>query len=215
MRAFHDEYGVEMIHGWGMTEMSPVGTVSQLKAKHRGIWPARSGVALQHASRAAPSSASISRSSMARGASCRGTARVRRSPGAGPVDRERLLQRARLAPARRLVPHRRRRDDRSRRLHQDHRPLQGRDQERRRVDQLDRAREHRRGAPRRRRGGRHRHQGTRNGTSGRCWSCSAARARSSTRDELLGFYAGKVAKWWVPDDVVFVDRCRTPRPASS
>ncbi len=37
MRTFHDEYGVEMIHGWGMTEMSPVGTVSQLKAKHRGI----------------------------------------------------------------------------------------------------------------------------------------------------------------------------------
>jgi fatty-acyl-CoA synthase len=26
-----------------------------------------------------------------------------------------------------------------------------------------------------------------------------------TRDELLGFYEGKVAKWWTPDDVVFVD----------
>ena len=26
-----------------------------------------------------------------------------------------------------------------------------------------------------------------------------------TRDELLKFYEGKVAKWWVPDDVVFVD----------
>jgi len=26
-----------------------------------------------------------------------------------------------------------------------------------------------------------------------------------TRDELLGFYAGKVPKWWVPDDVVFVE----------
>ena len=26
-----------------------------------------------------------------------------------------------------------------------------------------------------------------------------------TRDELLGFYAGKVAKWWIPDDVVFVE----------
>ncbi|KAF1029827.1 MAG: 3-methylmercaptopropionyl-CoA ligase [Burkholderia plantarii] len=25
------------------------------------------------------------------------------------------------------------------------------------------------------------------------------------RDTLLAFYAGKVAKWWVPDDVVFVD----------
>jgi len=26
-----------------------------------------------------------------------------------------------------------------------------------------------------------------------------------TRDELLEFYAGKVARWWPPDDVVFVD----------
>ena len=26
-----------------------------------------------------------------------------------------------------------------------------------------------------------------------------------TRDELLRFYAGKIAKWWTPDDVVFVD----------
>jgi acyl-CoA synthetase (AMP-forming)/AMP-acid ligase II len=26
-----------------------------------------------------------------------------------------------------------------------------------------------------------------------------------TRDELLGFYSGKVTKWWIPDDVVFVD----------
>ena len=29
---------------------------------------------------------------------------------------------------------------------------------------------------------------------------------AATRDELLGFYAGKVAKWWIPDDVVFVDK---------
>jgi acyl-CoA synthetase (AMP-forming)/AMP-acid ligase II len=26
-----------------------------------------------------------------------------------------------------------------------------------------------------------------------------------SRDELIGFYTGKVAKWWTPDDVVFVD----------
>jgi acyl-CoA synthetase (AMP-forming)/AMP-acid ligase II len=29
---------------------------------------------------------------------------------------------------------------------------------------------------------------------------------TATRDELLGFYLGKVAKWWIPDDVVFVDK---------
>jgi fatty-acyl-CoA synthase len=26
-----------------------------------------------------------------------------------------------------------------------------------------------------------------------------------TREELLAFYEGKIAKWWLPDDVVFVD----------
>jgi acyl-CoA synthetase (AMP-forming)/AMP-acid ligase II len=29
---------------------------------------------------------------------------------------------------------------------------------------------------------------------------------SLTRDELLRFYEGKVAKWWLPDDVAFVDQ---------
>ncbi|MXR37695.1 3-(methylthio)propionyl-CoA ligase [Craterilacuibacter sinensis] len=28
---------------------------------------------------------------------------------------------------------------------------------------------------------------------------------SATRDELIGFYEGKIAKWWTPDDVAFVD----------
>jgi len=32
-----------------------------------------------------------------------------------------------------------------------------------------------------------------------------AAGRSIERDELLGWYAGKVATWWVPDDVAFVD----------
>jgi fatty-acyl-CoA synthase len=26
-----------------------------------------------------------------------------------------------------------------------------------------------------------------------------------TREELLQFYDGKIAKWWTPDDVAFVD----------
>jgi fatty-acyl-CoA synthase len=29
--------------------------------------------------------------------------------------------------------------------------------------------------------------------------------QSVTKDELLAFYDGKIAKWWTPDDVVFVD----------
>ena len=68
---------------------------------------------------------------------------------------------------RRLVPDRRRGHDRRRRLHADHRPQQGRDQVRRRVDRLDRPREHRDGASRR---SRWRHASPRiipSGTSGR------------------------------------------------
>ncbi|HEV2546239.1 MAG TPA: 3-(methylthio)propionyl-CoA ligase [Stellaceae bacterium] len=34
IRAFETEHGVEVLHAWGMTEMSPLGVVSQLKAKH-------------------------------------------------------------------------------------------------------------------------------------------------------------------------------------
>jgi 3-(methylthio)propionyl---CoA ligase len=34
IRAFETQHGVEVLHGWGMTEMSPLGTVSQLKARH-------------------------------------------------------------------------------------------------------------------------------------------------------------------------------------
>jgi 3-(methylthio)propionyl---CoA ligase len=35
IRAFETEHGVEVLHAWGMTEMSPLGTVAQLKARHR------------------------------------------------------------------------------------------------------------------------------------------------------------------------------------
>ena len=34
IRAFRDDYGVEVIHAWGMTEMSPLGTLCKLQNKH-------------------------------------------------------------------------------------------------------------------------------------------------------------------------------------
>jgi acyl-CoA synthetase (AMP-forming)/AMP-acid ligase II len=37
MRAFQDRYDVEVLHAWGMTEMSPVGTVCTLKEKHKKL----------------------------------------------------------------------------------------------------------------------------------------------------------------------------------
>ncbi len=35
--AFKDDYGVEVLHAWGMTEMSPLGTLCTLKNKHLGL----------------------------------------------------------------------------------------------------------------------------------------------------------------------------------
>ena len=37
--AFNDQYGVEVLHAWGMTEMSPLGTVCTLKNKHLTMSP--------------------------------------------------------------------------------------------------------------------------------------------------------------------------------
>jgi fatty-acyl-CoA synthase len=34
LRSFQDDYGVQVLHAWGMTEMSPIGTCGVLKAKH-------------------------------------------------------------------------------------------------------------------------------------------------------------------------------------
>ncbi len=35
--AFNDDYGVEVLHAWGMTEMSPLGTLCTLKNKHLAL----------------------------------------------------------------------------------------------------------------------------------------------------------------------------------
>jgi fatty-acyl-CoA synthase len=39
IHAFHDEYGVEVLHAWGMTEMSPLGTLCTLKNKQLKLPP--------------------------------------------------------------------------------------------------------------------------------------------------------------------------------
>jgi 3-(methylthio)propionyl---CoA ligase len=37
MRAFQERYDVQVLHAWGMTEMSPLGTVCTLKPKHQSL----------------------------------------------------------------------------------------------------------------------------------------------------------------------------------
>jgi len=47
IRALQDDYGVEVLHAWGMTEMSPLGTVTTFKAKHAD-WAEEQRCALQN-----------------------------------------------------------------------------------------------------------------------------------------------------------------------
>ncbi|MBV1934570.1 MAG: long-chain fatty acid--CoA ligase, partial [Parvibaculaceae bacterium] len=35
--------------------------------------------------------------------------------------------------------------------------------------------------------------------------CVAMEGKNPTKEDLLGYLEGKIAKWWTPDDVVFVD----------
>jgi fatty-acyl-CoA synthase len=37
MKTFRHDYGVEVVHAWGMTEMSPLGTCCTLLSKHEGL----------------------------------------------------------------------------------------------------------------------------------------------------------------------------------
>jgi fatty-acyl-CoA synthase len=37
IRTFREQYGVEVIHAWGMTEMSPLGTLCRLQNKHAAL----------------------------------------------------------------------------------------------------------------------------------------------------------------------------------
>jgi 3-(methylthio)propionyl---CoA ligase len=41
MNLFEDKYGVRVIHAWGMTELSPIGTVGKLKGKHADLGAAQ------------------------------------------------------------------------------------------------------------------------------------------------------------------------------
>ncbi|MSQ60742.1 MAG: fatty-acid--CoA ligase [Betaproteobacteria bacterium] len=47
IRTFQEEYGVQVLHAWGMTEMSPLGTVNTFKSAHSG-WTKEQRLQLQN-----------------------------------------------------------------------------------------------------------------------------------------------------------------------
>ena len=135
IEGFERRHGLKVIHAWGMTEMSPLGTVSELTAdleeaddETRFAYRAKQGAA-----------GAVRRDPRARRGGPRpvGRADDGRARGARRLDRVRLLRRrvaGRPLDGRRLVQDRRHRHDRRARLHRDPGPLEGRDQVRRRVD---------------------------------------------------------------------------------
>ena len=154
MEAFQKELGVEILQAWGMTETSPLGSAGPAAGGgERG-----GGLALPGHRRAACSAPWRGAWSGTAGRCCRttvvsvGEVQVRGPWITGSYYKDDDPGEVR----RRLAAHRRCRDHRPARLRDPHRPGQGRDQVRRRVDLLHGTGEPPDGPPRGGRGRRHR-----------------------------------------------------------
>ena len=147
---FQDKYGVDVIHAWGMTEMSPLGTLCTIKPEYAALsgeaTPRRQAEAGPSAVRRRDEDHRRRRQATAVGRKdFRPAEGARAGGGQAPISRARAIRcstkTASSTPA--TSP------PSTPRLHADHRPRQGRDQVRRRVDLLHRAREPWRPATRR------------------------------------------------------------------
>ena len=178
IRAFEVDYGIEVRHAWGMTEMSPIGSTGSIKPIVADL-PREELLALKSKQGWAPFGVEMKIVDDDEPRTSLGRQDVRSPQGRRRRRIERLFQgRRRRHPRReRLLRHRRRRDHRSQRLHADHRPRQGRHQVGRRVDFLDRHRKSGGRPSRHPGGGGHRRRAIPNGTSGRCWSSCPRKAR--------------------------------------
>ena len=172
MRAYADEFGIVMTHAWGMTETSPLGSIAHEPAGVTGeaVWEYRTsqgrlfcaveGRLTGDNGDVLPSDGKAVGELEVRGPWV--TGRLLPGQGAGEVPR-------------RMAAHRRRGHARRGGVRQAHRPGQGRDQVRRRVDLVHGAGEPADGAPVRRRGGGHRRAGREVGRA------SARRGRAARR----------------------------------
>ena len=208
----------DILHAWGMTETSPLGTTNAASRRTRpgdgdrfldyALKQGRAAVRRRDPRRWTPRAADLPQDGVAFG----------ELRDARPLDRQRLLQPRRGDPActdGRLVPHRRRRDGGRAGLHRDRRPRQGRHQVGRRVDLLHHAGEPRHGPPGGAGGGRDRRAAPEVGRAAAAAGGAEARHQPDRRGASWRFYEGKVAKWWIAGRGGVRGRaCRTPPPAS-
>jgi acyl-CoA synthetase (AMP-forming)/AMP-acid ligase II len=132
--------GIHVAHAWGMTETSPIGTCGarppqwdSMSGEEQLDYVARQGIA--------PFGVELRTVDDDGNESAARRQVIRWAPGQGAVGGQALLQGGGgFGRCRPVVRHRRRRRAPPRWHHADHRPRQGCDQVRRRMDQLDRAR---------------------------------------------------------------------------
>ena len=141
IRSFREDYDVQVLHAWGMTELSPLGTVCAFKSKHENLDPEQK-LALQNKQGRTvfgidmkiidadgndlPWDGEAFGDLMSRGPWV--VSEYFRGEGGNPMQRD--------DHGLELVPDRRCCNNRCRRLHADYRPVERRHQDRRRVDQL-------------------------------------------------------------------------------
>src|SRR5256885_1157891 len=97
IRAFQDDYGVQVLHAWGMTEMSPLGTAGTFKGKHlkmsketRDAWQGKQGRSIYGVDMRIVGEDGKDRPGMARrSATCRRPAQVLRGQDRQVVDARR------------------------------------------------------------------------------------------------------------------------------
>jgi len=206
IKSFQDDYGVQVLHAWGMTGEARSARSATFKSKHakaskdaRDALQCKQGRAIYGVDMRIVGEDGTELPWDWQGfATCR---------CAGPGHRQLLQGRGRRSAEdgrarREVVPDRRRGDHRPGRHPADHRPLEGRDQVGRRVDQLVAS-----SASRWRI--RHREAAV-IGIKHPKWDerpivvAVKKPGQEVSKEELLKFYEGKIAKWWMPDDVVFV-----------
>ena len=203
MKDFEERHGVRIFQAWGMTETSPVATYSRPREGEHddAYWDdrARQGRPLPWVELRLVDDDG---SEVPWDGQSTGEIEVRGPWVAASYFREDADARQ-VRP--RLAAHGRHRGGRREGVRADHRPLQGRDQVRRRVDLLGGARERADVPPRRGRGGRDRQARRALGRAPAVLRGAArGRGRRAPRS-CSSTCAARVAKWWLPDEFAFVE----------